>query len=145
MLRLADLTNTGIDVSDVRMIELSDSEYASHIVKKDDLIFIRVNGSRGKVGKAFLFTSDKEVSYCDHLFCGHRFSNHINPEYVMLICLSNMAWKQIDPFIKTTAGQNTISQGNMAKMLVPLPPEAEQNRIVERVNELLKALPDSEN
>ena len=145
VLRLADLTNTGIDVSDVRMIELSDSEYASHIVKKDDLIFIRVNGSRGKVGKAFLFTSDKEVSYCDHLFCGHRFSNHINPEYVMLICLSNMAWKQIDPFIKTTAGQNTISQGNMAKMLVPLPPEAEQNRIVERVNELLQALPDSEN
>lgn len=145
VLRLADLTNAGIDVGNVRMIELSDSEYESHIVKKNDLIFIRVNGSRGKVGKAFLFTYDKEVSYCDHLFCGHRFSSHINPEYIMLFCLSNLAWRQIDPFIKTTAGQNTISQGNMAKMLIPLPPEAEQNRIVERVKKLLQALSNSEN
>lgn len=145
VLRLADLTSAGIDSSDVRMIELSDTEYASHIVNKNDLIFIRVNGSRGKVGKAFLFTSDQEVSYCDHLFCGHRFSNRINPEYILLICLSDMAWRQIDPFIKTTAGQNTISQGNMARMLIPLPPEAEQNRIVERVKEILQALPNSEN
>lgn len=142
VLRLADLTSGVIDTSNVREISLTDSEYETHKIQKDDLIFIRVNGSRGRVANAYLYSESDEVSYCDHLFCGHRISNSVEPAFIMMVYTSEMVKRQIDPMIKTTAGQNTISQGNMGKIVIPLPPQEEQKRIVRKVNELLTALPE---
>lgn len=142
VLRLADLTEGSIDTSNIREIALSDAEYEPHRIRKDDLVFIRVNGSRGKVANAYHYSGDEEISYCDHLFCGHKTSDCVEPMYVIMVCQSQMAKLQIDPLIKTTAGQNTISQGNLGKIVIPLPPKAEQLRIVMRINELLAAMPE---
>ena len=136
------MTRGVIDTSNVREISLTDSEYETHKIQKDDLIFIRVNGSRGRVANAYLYSESDEVSYCDHLFCGHRISNSVEPAFIMMVYTSEMVKRQIDPMIKTTAGQNTISQGNMGKIVIPLPPQEEQKRIVRKVNELLTALPE---
>ncbi len=137
VLRLADLTSGNINTENIRNIDLLDDEFSTHKVQSGDLIFIRVNGSRDKVANAFLYTGDLDVSYCDHLFCGHKTSSLFDAAYVMIVYQSNMTKAQLDPEIKTTAGQNTISQKSMAKMLVPLPPLAEQKRIVNRLEELL--------
>lgn len=145
VLRLADLTGDSINVSDVREIALTDKEYATHTVDKDDLIIIRVNGSKSKVASFFVFPDAQSMSYCDHLFCAKSFSGMVDPAYIALVCRTDLVRMQVDPLIKTTAGQNTISQGNLGKTIIPLPPLAEQKRIVERVNNLLQALPDSEN
>lgn len=141
VLRLADLVDETIDCSDIRAIALTEPEYNSHIIHPGDLVFIRVNGSRGKVGNAYFYEGNKEISYCDHLFCGSSMSESIVPEYIRYVFQTSMAKAQIDPFIKTTAGQNTISQVNLGRTLVPLPPTAEQKRIVKRIDELLSALP----
>lgn len=143
VLRLADLTSGVIDTSDVRKISLTDAEYESHKIQKNDLIFIRVNGSRGRVANAYLYYEEEDISYCDHLFCGHKISDRIEPTYIMLVFNSEMIKRQIDPLIKTTAGQNTINQGSMGKMVIPLPPQEEQKRIVAKVNELFSALPEA--
>lgn len=145
VLRLADLTGDSINVGDVREIALTDKEYATHTVDKDDLIIIRVNGSKSKVASFFVFPDAQSMSYCDHLFCAKSFSGMVDPAYIALVCRTDLVRMQVDPLIKTTAGQNTISQGNLGKTIIPLPPLAEQKRIVERVNYLLQALPDSEN
>ena len=142
VLRLADLTDGRIDTSDVRELSLADSEYASHIIERGDLVIIRVNGSREKVATIYQYLDDAEMSYCDHLFCGKSYSNRISPRYISLICRSELVRKQVDPLIKTTAGQNTISQGNLGKTIIPLPPFAEQERIVDRIDAFLSALPE---
>lgn len=142
VLRLADLTSGEIDIENVRSIDLTDSEFNSHKIHKGDLVFIRVNGSRDKVANAFLYSGEEEISYCDHLFCGHKISDLFEPEYVMLVYYSSMVKKQIDPEIKTTAGQNTINQKSMSKIMIPLPPTAEQRRIVDKVNMLLLSIPE---
>ena len=56
----------------------------------------------------------------------------------MTVYRSAMVKAQIDPEIKTTAGQNTINQRSMAKILVPLPPLAEQKRITQKIDELMR-------
>ena len=142
VLRLADLTSGEIDTSSVRSIDLTDSEFNSHKIHKGDLVFIRVNGSRDKVANAFLYSDEEEISYCDHLFCGHKISDLFEPAYIMLVYHSSMVKKQIDPEIKTTAGQNTINQKSMSKIMIPLPPTAEQRRIVDKVNMLLSSMPE---
>ena len=116
-------------------------EFDSHIIRKDDLVFIRVNGSRDKVANAFLYSGSGEISYCDHLFCGHKISDLFEPSYVMMVYRSEMVKKQIDPEIKTTAGQNTINQKSMSKIMIPLPPVAEQRRIVSKLDGLLSSMP----
>jgi type I restriction enzyme S subunit len=55
----------------------------------------------------------------------------------MTVYHSTMAKAQIDPEIKTTAGQNTINQKSMGKIMIPLPPLAEQKRIVARLEEMM--------
>lgn len=45
--------------------------------------------------------------------------------------------KQLIPEIKTTAGQNTISQTSMAKILLPIPPFSEQIHIVDEVSHII--------
>ena len=137
VLRLADLTSGHISTGSIRNIDLSCDEFENHKVRAGDLIFIRVNGSRDKVANAFLYTGEEDISYCDHLFCGHKTSSLFDASYIMMVYQSNMAKAQIDPEIKTTAGQNTINQKSMAKIVIPLPPLAEQRRIVQKINELM--------
>ena len=140
VLRLADLVNGHINTDSIREIDLSDDEFFGHKVQKGDLVFIRVNGSRDKVATAFLYQGEEDISYCDHLFCGHKISDQFDASFVMMVYHSAMAKAQIDPEIKTTAGQNTINQKSMGKIIIPLPPLAEQERIVARLEELLSVI-----
>ncbi|MGN8650235.1 restriction endonuclease subunit S [Eubacterium pyruvativorans] len=136
VLRLADLTSGQINTESVRNIALSEKEFNTHTISEGDLVFIRVNGSREKVANAFLYTGEQDISYCDHLFCGHKVSSLFDSVYIMYIYHSNMVRVQVEPEIKTTAGQNTINQKSMGKIIIPLPPLAEQKRIVARLDEL---------
>lgn len=137
VLRLADLSGNTINTENVRKISLTEREFLSHKVQKDDLLFVRVNGSKERVATAFHYTAEKTISYCDHLFCGHKCSSLVDVDYVMFAFNCWATRKQLIPEIKTTAGQNTINQTSMARILLPLPPLAEQKRIVARLEELL--------
>ncbi len=140
VLRLADLTEGEISTENVRNIELSDSEFDGHKICNGDIVFIRVNGSRDKVANAFLYHGDEEISYCDHLFSGRKICEKVDSSFIMHVYRSEMVKKQVDPEIKTTAGQNTINQGGMAKVIIPLPPHAEQKRIVSKIDAIFEQI-----
>ena len=138
VLRLADLSNGIIDSKDIRIIKLTEKEYQSHKLQKGDIILIRVNGSKDRVATAFYYDEESTISYCDHLFCGHRTSSIIYAKYIMHLFNSAIIRKQVIPEIKTTAGQNTISQASLNSIFIPLPPLAEQKRIVNKIEELMQ-------
>ena len=58
------------------------------------------------------------------------------PEYVELAMLTPDARRQLDPFIKTAAGQHGISGKDLRRLIIALPPLAEQRRIVARIEVL---------
>ena len=59
VLRLADLSGNTINTENVRKISLTEREFLSHKVQKDDLLFVRVNGSKERVATAFHYTAEK--------------------------------------------------------------------------------------
>ena len=137
VLRLADLSNDLVNTENVRELGITEKEKVTHLVQKNDLIIIRVNGTRERVGRAFLYRDETPMSYCDHLFCGHALVSQIHVEYIQLIFNSYFNRQQLKSEIKTTAGQNTISQESLKNVILPLPPIMEQARIVEQINKML--------
>lgn len=140
VLRLADIANGSINTDNIRKIALTEAEYSSHIIQKNDLVIIRVNGSKDKVATVYPYDSNVEISYCDHLFCAKCLSSLLEITFVSYVFNSAEIRKLISPSIKTTAGQNTISQKNIGIIPIPLPPLAEQKRIAEKLAALLGVL-----
>ena len=137
VLRLADLSNNEINTDGIRLIKLTDKEFLSHQLVYDDLVFIRVNGSKDRVATAFHYAGSDVISYCDHLFCGRKTSKYVYEAYVRFAFNCAQTREQLLPEIKTTAGQNTISQASMVRILIPLPPLSEQKRIVSKIEEIM--------
>ena len=140
VLRLADLSEGVIDTSSIRKIMLTEKEQQAYLLKRNDLIMIRVNGSKGKVGTAFVYDHIEKTAYCDHLFRARSIIEDICPEYIALVFNTTIIRNTFKNEIKTTAGQNTISQESMKNVLIPLPPMCEQERIVDRVCEILPSI-----
>lgn len=140
VLRLADLSEGVIDTSSIRKIMLTEKEQQAYLLKRNDLIMIRVNGSKGKVGTAFVYDHIEKTAYCDHLFRARSVGEDICPEYIALVFNTTIIRNTFKNEIKTTAGQNTISQESMKNVLIPLPPMCEQERIVDRVCEVLPSI-----
>ena len=140
VLRLADLSEGVIDTSSIRKIMLTEKEQQAYLLKRNDLIMIRVNGSKGKVGTAFVYDHIEKTAYCDHLFRARSIGENICPKYIALVFNTAIIRNTFKNEIKTTAGQNTISQESMKNVLIPLPPMCEQERIVDRVCEILPSI-----
>lgn len=140
VLRLADIKDNCLNIDNIRGILLTDNEYNTHIIRKNDLVIIRVNGSKERVAMSFPYEYDTDISYCDHLFCARKKTDLVCSEYFAIAINTKAIREQIVPMIKTTAGQNTISQGSLNSILLPLPPLAEQKRIAEVLERVLGAL-----
>ncbi|QAA82664.1 hypothetical protein EI546_13470 [Aequorivita sp. H23M31] len=140
VLRLADITNLEIDNSSSRSIILKDNELVKYKLNEGDLIVIRVNGSVDLVGR-FIHVSHKDEielwAFCDHFI---RFSLDLNKcmskFYYYFFQLSKVR-KFINHNMVSSAGQNTVSQGTIKSISVPLISIQEQHQIVQEIESRL--------
>ncbi|MGC9521803.1 MAG: restriction endonuclease subunit S, partial [Anaerolineae bacterium] len=134
VLRLADIVNGNrIDLANIRKIRLVQDEVDKYRLAKGDLLCIRVNGSPDLVGRFIpFFDADLPIAFCDHFI---RF-RLVNPELVEPIAAflhSDRVRKHVELHKVSSAGQNTVSQGTMESVPIPLPPLAEQRRIADEL------------
>ena len=146
VLRLADIDSMTFSTNDLRKIKLSAEEEAKYALKKNDIIVIRVNGSRHLVSKFISTENVFGMAFSDHLI-RIRPGEAISPSYLRLLAEIPHIRTQIDRTMVSSAGQNTISQGSISDFFVPLPPLPEQEKIVTRcqseflqVNQIKQAL-----
>jgi type I restriction enzyme S subunit len=141
VLRLGDIENGRISLNNVRKINLSDDEIESYKLLEDDLLCIRVNGSRGFVGRIIRFRpqSNEPVTFCDH-FIRFRLVTPKLAAFLSFYFGTEMARRHINLHMVSTAGQNTVSQGTVTSVVVPLPPSAEQQRIIEVIEQQFSRL-----
>ena len=71
----------------------------------------------------------------------NNFSQNLLEEYVLFYLKSDFGYKELTKHKKATA-QESISIEAIRDVLLPIPPLNEQNRIVAKVEELLKLLPN---
>lgn len=129
VLRLANLTDCGFNTDDLREILLDEKEQANYELRPNDVIMIRVNGSKDNVGKQYLITNQHHWAFCDHII-RIRYSSSLLPQYMVYFSKSKNYRIYVKENIVSSAGQNTISRKGMANLRVPLPRMNEQSEIV---------------
>ncbi len=134
MVRISDIQDNKVSWETVPYCEISDSEANVYRLKMNDILFARTGGT---VGKSFLV---KDVPY-DAVYGGYLIRTRYNteklmPEYLKFFMESQLYWKQLRNGTIATAQPNCNGQ-TLSKMLVPIPPLAEQYRIVAKIEEIL--------
>ena len=128
---ISNVSSGAIDMSNTRFVpqQYFDNLSEDRKAKEGDLLFT-VTGSYGVVVR--VDTSDE--------FCFQRHIALIKPlidEDYLRLSLMSPATKQFCDEVATGTAQKTVSIGNLRSALVPIPPLAEQRRIVAKLNELM--------
>jgi type I restriction enzyme S subunit len=142
VLRLADIKNWKISLNDTRTLEIAEETIKRYSLKKGDVLIIRVNGSADIVGRFITCESDLDTIYCDHFIRMNFPIECLFSPYLSLLGSSDLIRSRIANLFVSTAGQKTVNQTHIGTLPISLPPLAEQQRIVVKVDELL-ALCDS--
>ena len=84
VLRLADFKNGVRTFGNERTIKLREKEQAKYVLEPNDILVVRVNGSKEIAGLFTIYKGDNEA-YCDHFIRLSLDQARILPEYVKYV------------------------------------------------------------
>ena len=124
----------GIDLTTVKETRLEESELPKYLLKPGDLLICE----GGDVGRSAVWESTQEMYYQNALH-RVRFYGGINPYFFQLLLECYKGNLILDTYSKGMTIKHLV-QAALNAIIFPLPPLAEQNRIVDAINGLLPFL-----
>lgn len=126
-----------LELTNVKKFELFSGELERFRLKQADILVVEGNGSASEIGRCAVWNG--EIENCVH-------QNHIircRPKdmaltpYAVLYLNSPDGMREMNRLAITSAGLFSLSVGKIRRITIPLPPLAEQHRIVAKVDELM--------
>ena len=133
LLRITDIQNGHVNWNTVPYCASDPKDYSTYFLKEGDILIARTGGT---IGKSFFISEKPPVSaFASYLIRAIPIKNEIVP-YFRSYFDSPSYWAQLIDASAGT-GQPNVNATSIGRLLIALPPLAEQRRIVERVSELM--------
>jgi type I restriction enzyme S subunit len=141
VLRIPNVTNGSIDLSDLKYGSFSKEEQEKLALKAGDLLVIRSNGSLDLVGRAALVPK----SVAGHLYAGYLIrirldSKQVYPLFVQYAFDEPSIRQHIEGLAKSTSGVNNINGQQLKAITLKIPPLDEQKEIVEKIQSAFSSI-----
>ncbi|MES2952690.1 MAG: restriction endonuclease subunit S [Pseudomonadota bacterium] len=132
-IRAANITEGGVDLSDVLEMEFSEKEKETFALKVGDVLLTEASGSPEHVGRPAIW-GQAEGLYCFQNTVLRFSPKGIGSEYAFY---SFLAMQKLGVFSKLSGGVgiNHLSAGKFSKLSVPLPPVDEQIALIDTIKE----------
>jgi type I restriction enzyme S subunit len=135
-LRMYNIQDGKISFNNVRRVNLTKDELKKYELQENDLLLNRVN-SRELVGKTAIIKKYPENLVYESMNMRLRLVIPLIAEYINGYLLVSSVRHYFYNICKIASGQVSVNQEQVLSLIIPLPPLAEQNAIVERVDRLL--------
>ena len=136
MVRISDIHDNKVNWQDVPYCKISQSEIGTYLLQEDDILFARTGGT---VGKSFLMGTVSEPAIYAGYLIRTRYSKELCPQYLKSFMESSLYWEQLRSGTIATAQPNCNGK-TLGRMLLPIPPKNEQNRIISKLQTIESSL-----
>ncbi len=133
VLRMGNIQNGRI-VYDKLVYTSDEEEIAKYLLKENDLLFNRTN-SKELVGKVGIYKGEMPAIYAGYLV--RLTPLNVDSDYLNYVMQSQYYWSYCQTVRSDAIGQSNINAEKLKQFIFPLPPLAEQKRIVAKLEELL--------
>ena len=145
VLRSSAVRHGFIDLDDHRYLPEDSKLSANAFITAGDLLFTRLSGTLEYVGNCAVVgqLNGRNFAFPDRIFRGRCVS--LSSPYFVQLCFADKSLRRmLEAKAKSTAGHQRISLADVREYLVPLPPLAEQGRIVAEVERRLSVVQQAE-
>ena len=133
LLRITDIQNNKVKWQSIPGCEIDKEALLSFKLQAGDILIARTGGT---IGKSFLVNELPVVAVFASYLIRVQVSHEIYDRFLKFFMESPIYWMQLQEGARG-AGQLNVNGQTLGAMLVPLPPLAEQHRIVAKVDELM--------
>jgi len=136
-LRVANVQRGYLDLSEIKYIDIKADELDKYLLQDGDLLLTE-GGDADKVGRSAIWRN--EISGCihqNHIFRARPVLQELSVDWLTLCTNSQYGRDYFLESSKQTTNLASINSTQLKNFPVPLPPLAEQKRIVAKVDELL--------
>lgn len=136
LLRITDIQDGKVDWDSVPYCEIGEDKIQQYLLNKNDIVIARTGGT---VGKSFIIRNvESKAVYASYLIRMIP-SKELNPEFYYILLNSPLYWSQLDEGARGGAQPNVNAQ-TLSNLILPLPPQTEQKRIVQKVEYLMSEI-----
>ena len=144
ILRISAVRPMAVNLEDIRWVD-SKENLTDFQIHPGDLLFTRYNGNPAFVGVCGVVPDGtRDTLHPDKLIRVTLVQSDTIPAFVQVVANVGISREFLNQRVRTTAGQSGISGTDLKAIPIPLPPLAEQRRIVAEVERRLSVVQQAE-
>src|SRR5262245_17457486 len=139
VLRMGNIQDGQLDLRDLKYLPVDHSEFPALLLQPGDLLFNRTNSAE-LVGKCAVYMGNPELCSFASYLIGLRLTSVCEPKFLSWYLNSCHGKQWIASVVSQQVGQANVNGTKLQALVFPLPPQEEQRRIVQKIEELFSKL-----